>query len=134
MSPNSPGMSDASFKKPPAVEKDYRHWNDQRNDNQEAGCPTAGASFSPEKEEPPDLGQRSKAMDFSGTVQETPVAATAIKGTSDVEFDQLVKDCNLNRLRYKCGLCGKDKVKNKGGVDVPHFCPELVKRDRKSVV
>lgn len=124
-------MSDAPSEKPKVPPAGAGRSSDPRHGNQEAGRPSAGVSFSFEKEETSNPGDdtHTRGTDIPDTNQAIPVAAAAsVEGMSYVEFDQLIKDCNLTRLRYKCGLCGKDKVKNKGGVDIPHFCPELEQR------
>ena len=112
-------------------------------------CASDGASYETVKSHKKNLekrGSRGKEVDPSGmqkpfdpglttmktkeseTKQEDSITETSDEGISDVEFDLLVKDCKLKRLRYKCSLCGEDKVENKGGVDVPHYCSELKKK------
>lgn len=138
MSPNSPGMSDLTSEEIGVLSPGLN-----------GGGASEAASYDTvksHKKDPEKRGSRGKESDpsrmqqffdpgltametnESETKQEDSIRETSDEGISDVEFDRLMKDCQLKRLRYKCGLCGEDKVENKGGVDVPHYCSTLKRK------
>jgi len=106
MSPNSPGGSD------PDNPEDKRDGSKDPSVVQQEVCSSEGNKTSTGATLPTGRQQQ----------------GSATAGLSDEELGQLVIDCRLNRLRYKCGECGADKVQDKHGVDIPHLCPALEAR------